>query len=509
MRTELGWIALILGVTAASACSEPSCGPDAKKIGATCVRLAPKDAGNDGAKSATGRSRSEGEDGGGLTRDAEPDRSRAGELTGAERSMSEAKVAEVCAGAAGKFVCDGVALLHCDSSGAAMPIGECDSEKHCRVGAKSGECPVCLPDAYRCKGADLEQCARDGSEWSKKMTCASEALCDEAGSCSNGKCTADSYRCSGDELQKCSAELTTYEKVETCEPGFCDATGKQCDTCEPGVAICDGKAARKACDADGQNFASKPCPSGTPVCTGEGQCVECAASSDCSGSSECQVATCQTATGRCMSSNAEAHTKCGAGVCDGAGKCVGCVNDSDCGGNGSTCTGGQCMRCTPGENLIRDPGFEMQVQGQTIAGSWTSAVAKAGTGALAGEGTPGCRAGRCAVVGVAKGWSEIRQTVALKPNTEYELKGWLHYSSTLDTSFVFGVRAEAGSIDSKPSYSVTVSSNNSGVEKSVRFSSGPATTSMTVFARFMADPSTDTIVGSIIDDVSLTRYCPQ
>lgn len=279
--------------------------------------------------------------------EAGPPRSGNGTPSPEQHLSDAAAAASGCVGAAGRVVCDGAALVSCDAAGAAALVSTCESEELCRIGLTRGSCATCAPGSFKCDGKTLQQCSTDGAAWRFKEECDSADLCNETGACTDRACAADAFVCEGDRLLRCNARQTGFEEVEVCGPGRCDASGKQCDLCAPNTSTCDGSGALKACDSTGQKLTRTACPSSTPVCAGEGRCVQCGAASDCGPVAECKQATCDVGPGSCGTKNAPAGTKCSAGVCDGSGSCVNCLSDAECGGATPVCSSGSCLVCTP------------------------------------------------------------------------------------------------------------------------------------------------------------------
>ena len=229
---------------------------------------------------------------------------------------------KLCAGAAGRAVCDGSEMIICDASGVVERTSSCGSERQCELGLGQGSCATCAPGTFRCQGAMLEKCSDDGARWaSMQPACSSAALCNaQAGACTSSACLADSKSCAGDVLQRCNETLTAFVEEKTCGKGLCDAPGKQCDVCVPGTTSCDGGRVT-TCDAQGQAFTTEDCPSDRRVCTGNGKCVQCTQPSDCPPPNDCTTATCNVAAGTCGTTFKMAGTECSAGVCDGKGSC--------------------------------------------------------------------------------------------------------------------------------------------------------------------------------------------
>lgn len=246
-------------------------------------------------------------------------------------SQPDASLDGPCVGSAGQPVCVANVLQRCDAQGKPTTQDSCASPRACQLGLAKSLCATCEPGVFRCQGARLDRCAEDGFTWSEFKTCDSEALCNvQAGDCTTGACTASTRTCMGDDLFGCSDDLTKLVLRSECDPGMCDPAQGQCDVCVANSKSCASDSV-VACDKDGQNLGTTPCPSGTPKCTGSGQCVQCTAPSHCTvPGNPCQTATCSGSPPRCGVSNKSAHQRCTGGVCNGNGACIGCVDNTDC-----------------------------------------------------------------------------------------------------------------------------------------------------------------------------------
>jgi hypothetical protein len=80
--------------------------------------------------------------------------------------------------------------------------------------------------------------------------------------------------------------------------------------------------------------------------------VQCTASNQCRGGTECAPATCDSS-GMCVNPPKAARQRCATGVCDDSGRCVECWVDDDCtGGEFAVCQGDHCVNgpgCGNGE----------------------------------------------------------------------------------------------------------------------------------------------------------------
>jgi Cys-rich repeat protein len=127
-----------------------------------------------------------------------------------------------------------------------------------------------------------------------------------------------------------STTATSTGTSSGCDPTTCPQTGTTCVTpsCGPGGTCTTTNApAETACTDHG----------GT-VCDGNGNCVACAQASDCpKPATACVTPTC--AAGVCGTTNSPEGTVCndaGGKVCDGDGHCVQCLTSADCTA-GATC----------------------------------------------------------------------------------------------------------------------------------------------------------------------------
>ena len=245
-------------------------------------------------------------------------------------------VAAVCQGSAGQTVCDGNgAMYQCSESGLVEGMTMCASARHCQLGKPAGACAVCAPgtpDGFTCDGATLMRCTPLGDGYEPAKTCDTASLCNAtAGDCTDGACSPGQYVCEGDTLKLCNADQTALDMVKACGPGLCDAQAADCDVCTAGEATCDGNTT-VVCNDQGTLLEQVPCPSVTPVCVGEGRCVECQAADDCQDPGACSVANCDPGRGACEPTPARADTACmnGMGYCDGRGTCLGCNAASQC-----------------------------------------------------------------------------------------------------------------------------------------------------------------------------------
>ncbi|MEV0582590.1 DUF4185 domain-containing protein [Nonomuraea sp. NPDC050310] len=141
-------------------------------------------------------------------------------------------------------------------------------------------------------------------------------------------------------------------------------------------------------------------------------------------------------------------------------------------------------------NLVRDPSFERQATG-TVSSPW----AVRGNGGI-DNGTWSFTADRNAFVRYNRGWHDLYQTVAVTPNTNYTLTGWLRTSPNNDNGF-FGVRAPGG----PPIAEVNFRALGGWTKQTVTFSSG-SRSSVEIFAGIWTDNGDMWLQ---LDDLSLTK----
>jgi hypothetical protein len=103
-------------------------------------------------------------------------------------------------------------------------------------------------------------------------------------------------------------------------------------------------------------------------------------------------------------------------------------------------------------NLIQDPGFESQIGGLGFAAPWSDT----GPTMIGVDPVNGMNGSKCGFIcdGYGSGaWSDIRQTVAVSPHTNYTLSCWIQ---TDDTTFpaqgLMGVQTTGGTILASHSY---------------------------------------------------------
>lgn len=145
-------------------------------------------------------------------------------------------------------------------------------------------------------------------------------------------------------------------------------------------------------------------------------------------------------------------------------------------------------------NLVKDPGFEDQTSG-AISSPW----AKEGNAGIdRGLGYQNSGSNN-AWIRYNSGWNDIKQQIAVEPNHNYILKGYLRTSSN-NTDGYFGVRTTSGAVISEQKYG----SFATYTPVAIHFNSG-ANSTIEVYAGMWANNG-DTWVQ--IDDVSVTDDVP-
>lgn len=144
-----------------------------------------------------------------------------------------------------------------------------------------------------------------------------------------------------------------------------------------------------------------------------------------------------------------------------------------------------------GDNIVSDPGFETQAETLVMAPWYV--VGTGGIDRNLGNARTGQDNG---YVRNGSGWNAIKQRVAVKPHTNYTLKGWVR-TSTNNTEGYFGVRT--------PNNGAVISENRFAslpnyTEQTVTFNSGP-NSEVELYTGMWANG--DTWVQ--LDDVSLLR----
>ncbi len=252
-------------------------------------------------------------------------------------------VVEACVGRTpGVPFCDGSSRTICGQDLVTARVSECASVPHCLAGSGAA-CAVCLDGEYACQGTDLMTCASDNQSFVFSEQCDAADECNPAvGECTSFACDTAQLECWGDDLMVCNSDRSGFELQEACDAFLCDSTTLECNNCYPSDTWCADASTSASCSADGEVIALTPCPSGRPICTVMGLCMECGSPTDCE-SVECMVATCNSGTGDCEYSPDSAGTACAGGVCDGDGECVECVGDEDCAPGGACGPAGSCL----------------------------------------------------------------------------------------------------------------------------------------------------------------------
>ncbi|WP_434389745.1 hypothetical protein [Melittangium boletus] len=145
-------------------------------------------------------------------------------------------------------------------------------------------------------------------------------------------------------------------------------------------------------------------------------------------------------------------------------------------------------------NLLRDPGFEQQVSGTVSAPWYVQGPDTKGIDRGLGFSRTGAHNGWIRTA--TRDWNALKQDVAVTPNTNYVLTGWVRGSSNFDAGF-FGVCTVPGTIIREVKYG----SLPGYTQQTVAFNSGNNST-VSVFAGFWG-VGADAFVQ--LDDLTLTR----
>ncbi|MBI3201081.1 MAG: hypothetical protein HYZ29_06005 [Myxococcales bacterium] len=325
---------------------------------------------------------------------------------------------------AGEFRCVGDALETCSADATHFqPVATC---KAGLCDAQGKQCDNCVAGDGACEpgGASYKACDPTGQNEQATSCLGATPFCvDKAGkpACVACKAAADcppsTSECS---LAACSAEgacgVAPVVKGAPCGAagagGSCDGSGA-CVYCTPGETRCTG-AVPETCDTKGQWSAGKACAGSDPICVA-GACVQCAASSDCTASTnDCLTVTC---TGnKCGFSPKAQGSACqgGAGTCNGSGQCNVCQPGTKtcngkvpmvCGSNGQYTSQPACSGSTP----ECDPVSATCVQCTSLSQCPSSSnpcltpICTSGSCGFASKaaGTP-CPGGTCSATGVCQ-----------------------------------------------------------------------------------------------------------
>lgn len=135
---------------------------------------------------------------------------------------------------------------------------------------------------------------------------------------------------------------------------------------------------------------------------------------------------------------------------------------------------------SPARNLLADPSFENQATG-TISSPW---ILESGKGGVDRNHAFSRGGANNVFLRNDTGWNGIKQEVAVTPNTEYELTGFLRTSQNNNAGY-FGVRAPDGTIMKELNYGRL----DSYTKQTIRFNSG-SNTSVMVFTGMWANGDT-------------------
>jgi len=148
--------------------------------------------------------------------------------------------------------------------------------------------------------------------------------------------------------------------------------------------------------------------------------------------------------------------------------------------------------------LVEDGGFEKQTSRTFISSPWLTEGPATNKGIDIGLGFSHSGKSNAFIRNNAVDtWNAFKQTIVVKPNTNYRLTGWIQNSNNIDYRGYFGVRNSDGSVNSEynfgglPNYT----------QLTVDFNSG-SNTSMTIFAGFWSNGND---VWMRFDDISVVE----
>jgi hypothetical protein len=264
----------------------------------------------------------------------------------------------------------------------------------CAIGKenRNGKCAVCKPGKYRCTANNvLEKCDLLG-EWREEEACTKEKVCSEQNE-SCGECIVGKFKCEDNgDLYQCGPSQSGFVPANKKCGSFekCNAETGACYGCDPKKPIaCEevssGVKSKKIikCSADG-TATPTDCDSKTPICVGDGKCIQCEDDKDCTGSTECRPVTCNTSTNTCVTGSA---SECrlssgGKGICNSSGTCIECNADADCRDPAKICTQTTCRERPPieivGNSLLYTvtvhPLYSLKIEEGTWAGTFTTYI---------------------------------------------------------------------------------------------------------------------------------------
>lgn len=303
---------------------------------------------------------------------------------------------------AGAAYCNGSTRLVCSDDLASVTSESCDSAAHCNQ-ATGPQCAACLEDEYTCDADVLKRCNDDHTDYTEVATC-SDAPCNALlGECTERVCDAGAYYCdaASNTLSHCNEDGTGFEADPVdCGTGICDAENGQCDQCQAGTVLgCFDGETQQVCDDEGQGVVTVACADvdgDTPICVGEGNCVECEPLSAtcldvhqiqrCSAEGKLEaVKTCVDQA--CVDDSCVGECSPGNTDCDDDSHVKTCEDDGTYGDpvscSGQACVGASCTgQCEPMAKQCAD---KFSRQECTSAGSWDNAVTCTGQACVNGS----------------------------------------------------------------------------------------------------------------------------
>lgn len=259
-------------------------------------------------------------------------------------------------------LCEGFACTSVNATrGSPCPGGVCSGD---------GVCWECVPNSAGCDGNTPTVCDANGKKRSELSCGGSTPFCKE-GACTacmtDSQCPASVESC---QIPKCRNDGTCgfdpAANGTSCGAGGSCSNGL-CSSCVPGTKRCSGNTP-VVCDESGTPKTGTPCANPTPFCSGEGDCVACTLTSQCTAPAlSCREAQCSGNV--CIAVPAQDGAACG-------------------GGQSGTCRSGECVECTLGERRCK-PSSVTTAQFCTGTGRWVDEPVCTGA-------APFCNQGACA-----------------------------------------------------------------------------------------------------------------
>lgn len=186
----------------------------------------------------------------------------------------------------GAYRCSGAELEQCGANRVWVPNATCAGPGYCNASRKTCTPTPCSPGSRQCSGSEWQECSAQGT-WTLLEECDAAGLCDVEAGCTLATCDVGDYRCTGETLERCSIQQNAWVQVQACQnAALCNAAAKRCDwpRCEPGTFRCDVQGALSRCSDDGLGFqpvqacgSAAACDATSGTCTPADAPLGCAA----------------------------------------------------------------------------------------------------------------------------------------------------------------------------------------------------------------------------------------